>query len=509
MNVRLAAKAAPLAPGEFRFVSKAIEMDQPGADGKRRFKMVMSSTIVDEGKDEIKPSALRDLEQSFRRGLNIFTDHEHKVDNVFGRSDTAQIMDSGLKDAKSGAPIFDLHVAGVVNEPNPRMVQLADSIDGGYVTFGSSIGARVTEHQRNKAGGMDIYHLDAKEGSLVGIPMNQRSWTYKSSLLGKAVNAAERLGDSSFLEDDEDEEGDPQVIEAKALDTTEGDALIRQDLDGPKEKAAKCPTCGMGHDAEDCPDDYHKSFSTKGDLSSAARNDLSDSEFACPEKRKYPINDAAHVRAALSRIADPSNDQCGRDKILAAARKMGIGDHKAMSDEALVIWAAKEFPADQIVDDTFIIKSEADEVSTAIETAESDDAAASTSPEIADGQESGSAAAESPETPETASDDEEAGEDTSKAFVFETADVVTLAMKARDLATAINARDEEIVALKTERDRLASDNAELTQVVEKMLKLPLRSKTAGYVEDLSKRLPDFLAPEVKDFLTKNASGDRK
>jgi cation transport regulator ChaB len=63
---------------------------------------------------------------------------------------------------------------------------------------------------------------------------------------------------------------------------------------------------------------------TKAELSAASRNRLPDSAFACPEKRLYPIHDAAHVRNALARVADPSNDQCGKSKILAAARKFGI-----------------------------------------------------------------------------------------------------------------------------------------------------------------------------------------
>ena len=491
VNFAAAKKAPPLAPGEFRFITKAVQIEPPSESGKRRFKMIASSTVVDMGKDEIKLSALHDLEVAFKRGLNIFTDHDHTVDNVFGRTDTAQIMDSGEKDAKTGAPIYDLHVAGVVNEPDPRMVRLADSIDGGYVTFGASIGAVVKEHQRNKAGGMDIYHLDGKEASLVGIPMNQRSWTYKAAKAAEALDAAEL--------DDEDET-------EKSLDTETGDALIREDIEGPKSKADKCPTCGRGHGAMDCPDAYHTQKSvSKGDLSAAARNNLDDSDFACPEKRKYPINDEAHVRAALSRVGDPSNDQCGRDKIIAAARRMGIGDHKGMADDELVTWAVQAFPADQIVDDAFIIKTEINP------DAAIDSGAEEISPEIVDGQASESSA---PETPETASADEAVPDESDpaaaqKAFSFETEDVVTLVKHARDLAVAVNDRDAEIETLKAERDSLATENEVAKQVIEKMMALPLRAKTAGYVEDLSKRLPKFLAPEVKDFLTKDAGGNTK
>ena len=88
----------------------------------------------------------------------------------------------------------------------------------------------------------------------------------------------------------------------------------------------------------------------KAILSSAQRENLSDSAFACPEKRLYPIHDAAHVRAALSRIADPNNDQCGKAKIMSAARKFGIETAKALlpikaaaldPDEEEAFWSGK------------------------------------------------------------------------------------------------------------------------------------------------------------------------
>lgn len=62
----------------------------------------------------------------------------------------------------------------------------------------------------------------------------------------------------------------------------------------------------------------------KSPLSSAARSNLKDSQFACPEKRKYPIQDKAHIRNALARCGDPSNDQCGCGKVRAAAKAAGI-----------------------------------------------------------------------------------------------------------------------------------------------------------------------------------------
>src|SRR5262249_46853519 len=147
------------------------------------------------------------------------------------------------------------------------------------------------------------------------------------------------------------------------------------------------------------------------------------------EKRKYPINDAAHVRAALSRVADPSNDQCGREKIIAAARRMGIGDHKGFNDNDLVLWAAIEYPAAEITKDDdgeeqFIVK--------VLTTADMPGAEIDTPPVAEpDGQES----EETPETPETASDTEDEETDPAsgqKALPFEASDVNALASHARD-----------------------------------------------------------------------------
>ena len=65
-------------------------------------------------------------------------------------------------------------------------------------------------------------------------------------------------------------------------------------------------------------------------------NDLPDSAFACPEQRKYPHHDAAgkldlpHLRAALSRIGDPDNEQCGKAHLEAHAKAEGLGEGKAM-----------------------------------------------------------------------------------------------------------------------------------------------------------------------------------
>ena len=68
--------------------------------------------------------------------------------------------------------------------------------------------------------------------------------------------------------------------------------------------------------------------------SAAYVNDLPDSAFACIDSagRHYPHHNTAgaldlpHLRAALSRIADSGNVQCGRRHLEAHARAAGIGE---------------------------------------------------------------------------------------------------------------------------------------------------------------------------------------
>ena len=477
-----ASKLPSLGPGGFRFVTKAIAVDgQSGDDGKRRFHTIASSTIKDLGKDEMKITALEDMADAFKRGVNIFMNHSYKVpDDVFGRSDWAEIRDSGIK-SKTGATIWDLHIGGVVNDPNPIAKQLADSMEGGYVVFGTSVGAIVKEHQRNKDGGMDIAHVDLKEGSIVGIPMNQRSWTQKAA---KAAEDLDEVG-SGLPEDDEDE---PETIAVEAEKSV---------TEVPVEEVEKA------------------------ELSSHARSEMDSSEFACPEKRKYPINDAAHVRNALARIANPDNDQCGREKILAAARRMGIGDHgKAWTDDELLTWAAMcESCGHSAANDDCGCTGSAhhsgndhdeDDYKSADEVIEAE---AITKASTEGGQEAEPAA-----TPETTPEPEAAQTDPAtdgeqKVASAESADVVELVTKAVRMAGMIADRDERIAALndqiatlKADNDRLTEENKEANKVIERVMRLPLRPRAVGHVTDLDRRLPSFLAPEVRKFL-QNTAGD--
>jgi hypothetical protein len=92
----------------------------------------------------------------------------------------------------------------------------------------------------------------------------------------------------------------------------------------------------------------------KAKLTSATRNDLPDSAFACilpggkkdasgrtvpRNKRRFPIHDKAHVYNALARLPQAGGDiaSCARPKVLAAARKMGIGK-PAKKDTGIMVF---------------------------------------------------------------------------------------------------------------------------------------------------------------------------
>jgi len=63
-------------------------------------------------------------------------------------------------------------------------------------------------------------------------------------------------------------------------------------------------------------------------LTTTRRNKLSNQAFACPRDRKFPINDARHVRNAMARFDQVESKFChpavAKRRILRAAKKFGI-----------------------------------------------------------------------------------------------------------------------------------------------------------------------------------------
>ena len=407
--------------------------------------------------------------------------------------------------------IWDLDIEGIVNDPNPNAKQLHDSIEGGYVKLGCSIDAFVLEHEPKRSEkGLLIDGLDVFAASIVGVPMNQRSWTQKAVRAIKGFHGEPEDQEESMGTETENAASEAVLDGLEAIEKqVEGTGVVMEAIEVPAD----------GTEVEITADEAE--VVEKGDMSAKQRNNLDDSEFACPEKRKYPINDAAHVRAALSRIADPSNDQCGKAKILAAARKMGIGEHGksdkdiegetlVQNDDELLSWALGRF------DD------EGNEIAAAAESSAEpldgksiesvDDEAVITKEATEGGQEADPAA-----TPETApdADDETDPAAVRKGISFEADDVVELVGNVRKMAGLIAERDEVIATLRkdlsdkqTEIDRLASENEEVGKAVEKIMRLPLRPQAVGHLASVTRSLPSSIAPEVKEFLNRTA-GDIK
>lgn len=81
-------------------------------------------------------------------------------------------------------------------------------------------------------------------------------------------------------------------------------------------------------------------------LTTKARNALPKADFALPGKRAFPIENAAHGRAALSRVADkPAKEKAEvKSKVKAAFPEMLIGSGKnAPHDNARSEPKAKPF----------------------------------------------------------------------------------------------------------------------------------------------------------------------
>lgn len=64
-------------------------------------------------------------------------------------------------------------------------------------------------------------------------------------------------------------------------------------------------------------------------MSTSEKDHLSDSQFAFPDERKEPLNDAAHVRNAIARfdqvegVSDAERDRAWK-RILTAAKKFDV-----------------------------------------------------------------------------------------------------------------------------------------------------------------------------------------
>jgi cation transport regulator ChaB len=213
---------------------------------------------------------------------------------------------------------------------------------------------------------------------------------------------------------------------------------------------------------------------TKAPLSSAARSNLSESQFACPEKRKYPIHDKAHIRAALSRCGDPSNDQCGCSKVKAAARKAGIGDSEKATE-----------PLD-LVKEATVVTATLDETPPAQELGES--------------------------VPESAGTAVKSGDDMLHDTVSRSAGILADVVKAQNseilsLRASLKSVSEERDTLKAALPDLMANYKLASEIVQKLAKTPLGRKAvfaegATDFADLEAKFGSIYSPTILKMLEK-------
>ena len=73
-------------------------------------------------------------------------------------------------------------------------------------------------------------------------------------------------------------------------------------------------------------DEYNENIFQEAKLNTEKRNELPSSEFGIPEKRAFPLNDKAHVEAAVRMFphADDEYKEQLAQRILVKAKKLGM-----------------------------------------------------------------------------------------------------------------------------------------------------------------------------------------
>src|ERR1041384_1321769 len=383
----------------FKIASGAMRPIADTGDGKKRVRTIVSSSIEDRSGDVVSLPALQRMAAS-AKGLTVFRNHSHKVpDDVFGYIESAHVQQTNAFDS-NGSPVWDLMSDIIVNKDEKSQATYDMVTDG--LQLGVSIGAQIPAGgaKKNAAGGYTFDNLSLLEASIVGIPDNPRAFvlnavkaikafdievedeedtndgfvteTEKNVAPEEAVEIAadgtqaviedrqvEKVAaaDGSVKEGIEVKEGEEAELVQPAEAEKDADLDVLKDLDIdfdnlPEGDDAEAEAWYAEMDAQGAAKE-EVSFSAnldllKAPLSAAARNNLGDSQFACPSKRKYPIHDKAHIPAALSRCGASSNDQCGCDTVRAAARKAGIGDSEKAAEPLELVKEAAVVAADPV-----------------------------------------------------------------------------------------------------------------------------------------------------------------
>lgn len=185
---------------DFKLYTDALKA-YTAENGDLHVRGTTSSTIRDLHGDEMTLSALKSMEETAKKNMTVFLNHNYNVpDDLFGSVTDARIIKR--LDKETGQEVYDLDVdVRVVGEDeNPLAMKTYRAIKRG-VKLGLSIGAKVDKVSKKKGtDGEDTYVIESVkllETSVVGIPANQRSYLQNAL---KSLKHAEQAGEIEITE---------------------------------------------------------------------------------------------------------------------------------------------------------------------------------------------------------------------------------------------------------------------------------------------------------------------
>jgi hypothetical protein len=343
--------ANPLPTRLFKLYAPTLIASRDPVDGRLRIEGVASSSVKDRHGDQLTLKALKKMESS-AIGLTIFMNHSYDIPkDVFGTVERTRLTKAIDADPKTGGAIWELRFGIGVASSNPEAVRSFELIETDKVRLGLSIGAMIPEGGATFEKGVTaaesrvvIDDVDLVETSLIGIPANPRAWVDYAvkSFTGAypdKVSLEKHLSLLASIATDE------QVPEAESDPDMEPEITAGVDDMLPAEDTVLDDDAVTKREEFEFADDHFETAGTDPEMvkeawSTAYKNALPDSAFACPKSRKYPHHsksgavDRGHLANALARLGDESNDQCGAAHLKSHAAKLGMAEKAVEPDIA-------------------------------------------------------------------------------------------------------------------------------------------------------------------------------
>jgi len=142
---------------------------------------IASTVSIDRDEERMSERALKMMVNDIKNlGVNLFTDHEHKVANIVGAINDAELIDS------------QVHVNIITDDPttNPMVPNILNKLKRG-IKLGLSVGGSVTDqkYEYSKELGKKIKVIDGVklyEISVVGIPSNADAFVSIPNAIAKS-----------------------------------------------------------------------------------------------------------------------------------------------------------------------------------------------------------------------------------------------------------------------------------------------------------------------------------